>query len=77
MKTAVSIPDDVFADAERLARRLRHSRSQLYARALREFVARHEPNHVTTALDAVVAEEPTADAFVTRAGRRAIERTNW
>jgi len=77
VKTAVSIPDDVFEDAERLARRLRHSRSQLYARALRELVARHEPDHVTTALDEVVAEEPAADAFVTRAGRRVVERTDW
>ena len=42
MKTAVSIPDDVFEDAERLASRLRTSRSQLYARALAEFVARHD-----------------------------------
>jgi metal-responsive CopG/Arc/MetJ family transcriptional regulator len=36
MKTAISIPDDVFAAAERLARRLKKSRSELYSRALRE-----------------------------------------
>jgi len=42
-----------------------------------EAVERREPNHVTTALDAVVAEESAADAFVTRAGRRAIERAAW
>jgi len=77
MKTAISIPDDVFEDAERLARRLGHSRSQLYSRALREFVARHEPDHVTAALDEVFAGEPEGDAFVARAGRRAIERTEW
>ena len=77
MKTAISIPDDVFEDAERLARRLGHSRSQLYSRALREFVARHEPDHVTAALEEVFAGEPTVDAFVARAGRRVIERTEW
>lgn len=77
MKTAISIPDDVFKDAERLARRLGHSRSQLYSRALREFVARHEPDHVTAVLDEMCTGELAADAFVARAGRRAIERTEW
>lgn len=41
MKTAVSIPDDVFEEAERLAMDLQTSRSQLYSRALRELVASH------------------------------------
>ncbi len=77
MKTAVSIPDDLFEDADRLARRLGHSRSQLYSRALRDFVARHEPSSVTAALDAVVAEESAVDAFVARAGRHAVERSDW
>jgi predicted transcriptional regulator len=77
MKTAISIPDDVFEDAERLARRLGHSRSQLYSRALREFVARHEPDHVTAVLDEMCTGELGADVFVARAGRRAIERTEW
>jgi metal-responsive CopG/Arc/MetJ family transcriptional regulator len=36
MKTAVSIPDDVFEGAERLARRTKKSRSQLFSDALRE-----------------------------------------
>ena len=77
MKTAISIPDDVFEDAERLARRLGHSRSQLYSRAVREFVARHEPDRVTAALDAIVMDTPTHDGFTTRAGRRVLERTEW
>jgi metal-responsive CopG/Arc/MetJ family transcriptional regulator len=77
MKSAISIPDDVFEDAERLARRLGHSRSQLYAKALRELVARYEPDHVTAALDASVANEPQGDAFMTEAGRRVLERTPW
>jgi hypothetical protein len=34
MKTAISIPDDVFADAERLARALEKSRSRPYRHAL-------------------------------------------
>ena len=47
MKTAVSIPDDVFEEAEPLARRTRKSRSQLFCEALREHVARHSTEDVT------------------------------
>jgi hypothetical protein len=43
MKVAVSIPGPVFADAERLAKRLKASRSEVYARALKAFVANHAP----------------------------------
>ena len=38
---AVSIPDDVFEGAERLARRTNRSRSRLFSDALKEYLARH------------------------------------
>jgi metal-responsive CopG/Arc/MetJ family transcriptional regulator len=41
LKTVVSIPDDAFAGAERLAKRTKKSRSQLFSDAVREYVARH------------------------------------
>ena len=47
MKTAVSIPDEIFQSAERLARRTRKSRSQLFSDAVREYVARHAPEDIT------------------------------
>jgi predicted transcriptional regulator len=78
MKTAVSIPEDVFTEAEELARRLRTSRSRLYSRALSEFVARHAPDRVTEAMDRVLDEVgPGADLFVSRAARAVLERVEW
>jgi len=56
MKTAVSTSDDVFEKADRLAKRLKKSRSQLYCLALKEYVARHQPNEVTEAMDHVCVE---------------------
>jgi metal-responsive CopG/Arc/MetJ family transcriptional regulator len=47
MKTAISIPDDVFAGAERLAKRTKKSRSQLFSDAVREYLARHTAEEVT------------------------------
>ena len=78
MKTAVSIPDDVFQGAERLARRTRKSRSQLYSEALTEYVARHASEEVTEAMDRVCEElGNTKDAFVASAARRILERSEW
>jgi metal-responsive CopG/Arc/MetJ family transcriptional regulator len=77
MKTAISIPDDVFAEAERLARRLKKSRSELYSRALREYVARHGSEHVTETLDRLYAEAPPEKTFAISAARRTLRRSPW
>ena len=78
MKTAVSIPDDVFADAERLASRLQTSRSQLYARAIAEFVARHDDDRVTALMDQAVREAGSEDAtFLQAAAQQAARRNEW
>ena len=75
MKTAISIPDDVFAEAERLARRLKKSRSELYSRALREYVARHGAEHVTETLDSLYADTKPEKNFATAAARRTLRRS--
>ncbi len=79
MKTAVSVPDDLFAQVDRLAHRSHRSRSEVYSAALREYVARHAPDEVTARLDTVVAEAggPTREAFPARAARRTIASSEW
>ena len=78
MKIAVSVPDDVFERAERLARGAGRSRSEVYSSALREYVARHAPDEVTDALDRVMADVgETMDPFVRAAGKRVLESTEW
>jgi metal-responsive CopG/Arc/MetJ family transcriptional regulator len=78
MKTVVSIPDKVFERAERLARRTKKSRSQLFSDALKEYVARHAPDDVTEAMNRVCDEiGDTRDEFVAAAARRTLERSEW
>lgn len=78
MKTAVSVPDDLFAEVDRLARRSNRSRSAVYTAALREYVARHAPDEVTEALDGVVASVGGAeDPFAGRAARETLARSEW
>jgi metal-responsive CopG/Arc/MetJ family transcriptional regulator len=78
MKTAISIPDHVFAEAEKLARRLKKSRSQLYSEAVAEYTARHNVGTITDAINRTIDEvgdEP--DEFVAEAARRTLERSEW
>ncbi|HTS78502.1 MAG TPA: ribbon-helix-helix protein, CopG family [Bryobacteraceae bacterium] len=79
MKTAVSVPDDIFRGAERLARRTKKSRSRLFTDALREYVARHAPEDVTESLNRVCAglTHQANDEFVRSAARRVLENTQW
>jgi metal-responsive CopG/Arc/MetJ family transcriptional regulator len=78
MKTAVSIPDEVFEKVERLARRARKSRSEVFSAALREYVARHAPDEVTDAINEVCDRiGDNDDAFVRTAARRVLEKSEW
>jgi len=79
MKTAVSLPDRLYREAEGYAKRTRKSRSQLYAEALAEYLARHAPDEVTEAMNGVVDELGAAapDSFVRRAGRRVLGNVEW
>ena len=79
MKTAVSLPDRVYREAEGYARRTRKSRSRLYAEALAEYLARHVPDEVTEAMNVVVDElgDAAPDPFVRRAGRRVLQSVEW
>jgi metal-responsive CopG/Arc/MetJ family transcriptional regulator len=78
MKTAVSIPDELFDEAEALASRLRTSRSRLYATALAEYVARHGENRITEAMNSVVDEAGgETDEFSRKAAKQVLRRVEW
>ena len=78
MKTAVSLPDDLFADADEFAERVQLSRSELYARALRDYLARHDHDRITAQLDALAAEiETTLAPEMKRITRRRLEQSEW
>jgi metal-responsive CopG/Arc/MetJ family transcriptional regulator len=78
MKTAISIPDDVLQEAERRARRLKKSRSELCSQAVAEYVARHAADTVTEAMDRVCGElGPDSTEFANAVSRRVLERSEW
>lgn len=79
MKTAISLPDEVFESAERLAQRLGKSRSRLYSDAVAAYVARHADGGVTEELNAVVdaLDDAEASPWSQAAGRRVLVSTEW
>jgi hypothetical protein len=84
MKTAVSIPDEIFEAAERFAKRTKKSRSRLFSDAVREYLARHAPEEVTAAMDRVCGElgnsagnNDLKDGFVAAAAWRTLKKSDW
>ena len=78
MKVAVSIPDEVFERGDAWARRARQSRSEVYSRALREYVSRHAPDEVTDAMNrACEAVGDQGEPFVSAASRQVLKRSEW
>ncbi len=80
MKTAISIQDDIFEAAEETARELRISRSELYARAVREFVARHSRENITKRLDQIYGEESEVSSLDTKLAEmqtRSLDGEKW
>lgn len=78
MKTAVSIPNPVFEAAEELAQRLGVSRSELYARALSDFLEKRLDRRVTDRLDEVYArEESGLDPALARLQAASLSRDEW
>ena len=59
MKTAVSIPDNIFNDGEKTAAQLGYVRSQLYALALKEFNERHSHENITQKLNEFYSDNST------------------
>jgi metal-responsive CopG/Arc/MetJ family transcriptional regulator len=78
MKTAISIPDDLFEAADTLARRLGMTRSGLFATAVADYVARHRSSRVTERLNAVYAtEDNSIDAAWQAEQDRMLRRSEW
>lgn len=78
MKTAISIPDPIFQAAEQAAQQLSMSRSELYSRAVEEFVNAHCHANVTEKLNEVYSENSSAlDSAVAEMQGLSLDRSPW
>jgi metal-responsive CopG/Arc/MetJ family transcriptional regulator len=78
MKTSISLPDRVFEEAEELARKLKISRSELYARAVETFVRERRDENVTETLNRVYADGGSKlDPVLAKLQFAALRRSDW
>ncbi len=77
VKTAISLPDDLFQRAEAVADRNGIARSQLYALALAEYLDRHSDDWVTAALDSIYTAPSPVEREMAAAQADAIEAEDW
>lgn len=78
MKTAISLPDDLFELADEFARKTGRSRSEVYAQALREYLSRHAEDEVTERLNEVIREvEKGLPRDLRRATAQLLGREDW
>lgn len=78
MKTAISLPDDLFESADELAARLGVSRSELYAEAVAEYLAKHRGEALTSRLNEVYGDEASGiDLALRSAQARSLGSSEW
>jgi len=78
MKTAISIPNELFESAEQFAQRQGMSRSELYVTALRHYLLEHRSEGITERLDEIYGTEDGAlDPAIARLQERSLPRDDW
>jgi metal-responsive CopG/Arc/MetJ family transcriptional regulator len=78
MKTSVSLPDQIFREAEATAKKLRISRSKLYATALSEYLDRHRNESVTERLNRVYSKQSSKlDPALENAMLQTLAKERW
>jgi metal-responsive CopG/Arc/MetJ family transcriptional regulator len=78
MKTAISIPEELFESAEQFARGRGMSRSELYATALRHYLGVHRGEMITERLDEIYGEKSgSLDADIAHMQARSLPEDDW
>lgn len=80
MKTGISIPDDIFSLAEKIAQRMNMSRSELYSKAIKEFLSNLNSENITQQLDAIYGDDEIDSKIgeaISRAQSNILEKEEW
>ncbi len=78
MKTAISIPDRLFAAADQYAKNHGFSRSKLYAKAMEQYLDQHPADHITNELNKVYrSDNSKLDSVTSSLQSHSIEQEKW
>ena len=78
MKTAISIPDEIFHTANHLAKRLGMSRSEFYSKAVSSYIVAHQNEGITKALDEIYEKETSkVDPVINLMQLKSLPNEQW
>ncbi|MDQ2098498.1 MAG: hypothetical protein QQW96_12725 [Tychonema bourrellyi B0820] len=78
MKTAISLPDPIFEEAEVLAQKLGISRSELYTEALKVYLRRYNRERILSKLNEVYSQESSdLDTVMTTMQLLSLPQEDW
>lgn len=78
MKTAISLPDPIFYEAETVAKKLGLSRSELYAKALKTYLKKYSDEQITARYNEIYSEEDsTLDPVLEKLQFLSFPREDW
>ncbi|HTV47619.1 MAG TPA: ribbon-helix-helix protein, CopG family [Phycisphaerae bacterium] len=78
MKTTISIPDSLYARAQKLAKRTSKSCNKLFNDAIRDYLANHAYDEVTKAMNRTYAEVgEESREFISSAVSRILRSGHW
>ncbi len=78
LKTAISIPEDIYRDAEDVAKRLGMSRSRLYSAAVADFLDRYRKDDIKVKLNEVHScESPSVDPVLAAMQIASLPQEEW
>ena len=78
MKTAISIPDNLFKNAEKIAKEMGISRSELYSRAIESFIEKKMSENITRQLDKIyVYNSSSLSSILAKMQTMSLSREDW
>lgn len=78
MKTAISIPDNIFQAAEQYAKSHGVSRSNLYSEAVAQFLEKHSKDQITQRLNEVYSDQSSEmNETITTLQLNSLEKEEW
>jgi metal-responsive CopG/Arc/MetJ family transcriptional regulator len=78
MKTAISIPDNLFKVAEETAKKYGISRSNLFTKAIEEFIKNHNPQDITNILNNIYeTQDSNIDEDILEMQINSINQEDW
>ena len=78
MKTAISVPNEVFQLSEKLAKKLKVSRSAIFAMGVRKLAEEHDEDEIIAQINRVCEKVDTSlDPTVRQYQNRILQREKW